>query len=154
MAIEEADRHKEGLWLLNDLVDSISDWFIDVNIDSYADDIRSYYQAITDKHDTTKEQIHQIFDNAYSVEAQHVEKARGILARAQELRKAKATLKEILDPSPVDGSSFALSLSVDAFGEKLNEATAGLNLLSLDHLVSYDINGSPRYNWEEIRKVS
>lgn len=53
---------------LGDLCSDVGAWFGGLDVKDYVDDMNKYHKKVIDKNDTSKEEIHKIFDAVYSAD--------------------------------------------------------------------------------------
>jgi hypothetical protein len=104
-AIRQADQQQNFFWWVwDDLLDVISDQFIDGNISNYGEDIGKYHQEIVDKKNTTEDQLNKIWRNVYNAETTYISSMEVNHSDADFVGGKYKKLAAVLDPhSGYDG---------------------------------------------------
>jgi hypothetical protein len=118
---------------------------------NYYKDLPDYYYHLTDKHNTTKDQLNVIWRTVYNVENEFCRQIRATLEYAQAMKASLTGLADMLAPSAANGT-IPLTLPGSEFREQLN-ALSQLFLGTAVPLVTYDATGKAQYNWKNIEAL-
>jgi len=151
-SIEIAEAQREGWLGLNKVKDWITDFGIDCDISHYQD-IEDYYNAIMDKHNTTREALEKIWTDVYVADGNYPSQMKVAMERIMDIQETMESFTNIMDTAPANGSAPMLSRTPTEFNQAL---TAGIQKLYEDilgKLVYYDIHGELAYDWHGIDAI-
>jgi hypothetical protein len=122
-AVDAAQAEREGWWIFNDIIEGLSDLFIDGNISHYHDDIEEYHRKIIDKKDTSRDQLDQIWTQVYQVDLDSIKTVTKELDNLDHLIRTFTNVGKSLDASPASDGLPLLALTVDEYAHHLIDTT-------------------------------
>ena len=150
-AIRSAEEDNEGLAEFNDFMNKSLD--LNLNLEGI-EAVPCYYQDLMDFHKMSKNQLENIFENVYKIEAEFNQQLLPLLEQATNLRKAMKNLADMMDPNPSGGRVGAMGLSHAEFLERMNENAVmdGLYAAIIERIFT-EVDGQKVYNWDEIDAI-
>jgi hypothetical protein len=144
-AIEKAGRHSGGLFYPGD---RYQDWRTSGNRDNYKE-LQDYYNALMDKHNTSKGQLNAIWTAVYGVESNFVSQIKTELETVQALKTSFTNLANMLAPA-AGGSIPLVALSSEEFNVNLAGAWNDIYENVKQRFASEDKDGNITYDFDAI----
>jgi hypothetical protein len=143
----------ESLGIFSEFYDFVTNAGINVDYESYKGQVDNYYHAVVDKNNMTLEGLDRIFQQVASEESTFMSALASIEEQANLLAKTMEEMASLFDVNSIDGSGFALARPHDDFRALLDGITAPYYSDLMGRLVSYDADGNPVYDWDEIDAI-